>query len=892
MATNKKTTGPPRWADRLLEWFVAPHLLEDLQGDLYEIYLKRLRQVGLARARREYGLAVLHYLTPFFHKRRPNAHPNPSLFQASMIQNYFKLAFRTLWKSKGYTAINVFGLSVAFCICVFLFLTVYRQLTFDSFHANGDRIFQTYFFANDPERVSRAGSMPLPLTPALKAEYPEVEAATRVLTGTRSLIAYRGKYFEKLIAFTDPDFLNVFSFPLIKGAPQNALRDLGSIVISENMARTVFGTEDPLGKRLQFEKDGSQKSYIVTGVLADLPDNSSIQFDALTRIETAPNYPVDKENWYANSHRVFVKLTPGMDQSTAENRLKSFSRKYFPTSIETLKKKGAKPDERGDVFALRLQRLADIHFDREISGGKGAPIAVIYALLGIGFFVLLIASINFINLSVARSFTRAREVGVRKALGAVKNQLFVQIWGESTLICFAGFLVGSGLAYSLVPAFNAAFDSKVDLAHLLQPGFIGFMLVVFAVVTLLAGGYPAWKMATFKTVEVLKGKVSLKQPGVLRNSLLVTQFTISCLLICCTLIAYQQIGHLRQQPLGFQKEEVISIPVGNRVNGRQVLSRLRNRLANDPTVVAVTGSGVNLGRGKDGVSSRAVLSLIYKGKELSTDWLLVDYDYLKTLGIPLLAGREFNRAYATDSVNRVIITESMAKQMAVRNPVGTFLKDDSDTTATPAQIIGVIPDFHLNSITDAKTPITMHISHSEPIQYVFVRVAPQNLRGSIEKLKKHWQEVAPQSEFTGSFLDENIEAWYKNEQMLTQIFSLASGVAILLSCLGLFAVALLVIEQRTKEIGVRKVLGASVPTIVLLLSKDFVKLVLIALAIAIPVAWFAMQQWLNAYPYRIQISAWVFVLVGAAAILMALATVSVHTIRAALMNPVKSLRTE
>ena len=363
------------------------------------------------------------------------------------------------------------GLSVAFCICVFLFLTAYRQLTFDSFHADGDRIFQPYFFSNDPERASRSGGMPLPLTPALKAEYPEVEAAARVMTGRTSLIAYKGKYFDKLVTLTDPDFLNLFSFPLLKGTRQSALRDLSSIVISESTAKTVFGTEDPLGKRLQLGSDGNQKSYTVTGVLADAPDNSSIRCDALIRIENFANYQGDKDKWDAHSHAVFIKLTPNANQAAVEARLKPFAQKYFPESIETLKKKGAQPDERGDLFAVRLQKLADVHFDLEISGGKGAPIAVVYALLGIGFFILLIAAINFINLSVARSFTRAREVGVRKSLGALKTQLFVQIWGESILICFIGFLGGSLLAYGLVPSFNTAFEGKINLNHLLQPGF-------------------------------------------------------------------------------------------------------------------------------------------------------------------------------------------------------------------------------------------------------------------------------------------------------------------------------------------------------------------------------------------------------------------------------------
>lgn len=809
-----------------------------------------------------------------------------------MLRNYLKIALRNLWKSRGYAAINVVGLAVAFCICLFLFLTAYLNLTFDSFHQDGDRIFQTYFFSNDPEKPISSGSMPLPLTPALKADFPELEAATRVMVGRKSLVEVNGKYFDKLINFTDSDFLTVFSFPLLSGNRETVLRELSSVVISANMAKDVFGDVNPVGKRVRIGNNGDQRDYVVSGVIADAPDNSSVRYDALVRIETMPGYQRSKDSWGDNSHAVYIKLPSHVDQATFEGRLKPFAGKYFQGSIKELNKKKAKPDQRGDVFAMRLQKLSDVHFNREFSDNKGTPIMAIYVLLGMAFFILLIACINFTNLSIARSFMRAREVGVRKSLGALKSGLFIQIWSESALICCVGLLAGSGLAYLLLPAFNAAFGSKLQLANALQPGFVALIVGVFTFVTLVAGGYPAWQMAKFNPVEVMKGKVTTKRPGVLRNSLIVTQFTLSCLLACCTVIAFQQVDHLRHSPLGFDKEQVISIPVGNQVNGRQVLQRLRNTLANDPSVLAVTGTGVNLGKGKDRASSRTTMGFSYNGKRVSTDVLLVDFDYLKTLKIKPIAGRDFDRAYASDSTHRVIITQSMAKMMDAKNPVGMLLGDDEDSTNTKSQIIGVVPDFQLYSVTDETKPITMHISGSEPILYIFVRMKPQSLAGSMEKLKQVWNEIAPQSAFVGSFLDENVDAWYQDEEQLSRILSLASGIAILLSGIGLFAIALLMIEQRTKEIGIRKVMGSSIPGIVLLLSRDFVKLVLVALAIALPLAWYGMKAWLNNYTYRIDISPWVFIGVGLSAILIALATVSFQSIRAALMNPVKSLRNE
>lgn len=806
-----------------------------------------------------------------------------------MFKNYLKIALRNLWKSKGYAFINIVGLSVAFCISAFLFLTAYFQLSFDNFHKDKERIYQTYFMSNDPEKAQASGSMPFPLTPALKAEFPEIESITRVVNGS-DVLEYKGKYFDKQVMFADPDFLKIFTFPLVKGTTETALQDLSSIVISENMAKAIFGKEDPMGKSLKVGLDENRKEYVVTGVLKDFPENSTIKYDAFVRTENDRGYQQSKEQWDAHSHRVYLKLTPNADQAAFEKRLKPFAEKYFADNITSLKRKGAKPDERGDIFAIRIQSLKNLRFDSRISGGGAAPIALVYALMGIGFFILLIACINFINLNVARSFIRAREVGVRKSLGALKNQLFFQIWGEAAVICFFGFLTGVILAVLLLPTFNATFQSKLSLDYMLEPDKIALLLGLFILVTLIAGGYPAWQMSKFNAVEVLKGKVTLKKPGVLRNSLIIAQFTLSSLLICSTIIAVQQVNHLRTQPLGFHKEQVISIPVGNKINGNKVLRRLRNELEGDPNVLAISGSAVNLGVGKDRSTSRSVIGFTYKEKEVTTDWLPIDYDYLKVLNINLLAGREFSPAVPSDSLDRVIITESMAKMIQEKDPVGKYFQ--TDTAGVKYQIIGVIPDFTLYSSKNEKKPITMHLGGSGSVNYILVRVTPQSVRMAMDKLKSVWNEVAPETEFTGTFVDENTNSWYREEGHLSKVFSLASGIAIVLSCLGLFAVALIVMEQRTKEIGVRKVLGASIASLVFVLSKDFVKLVLIAIVIATPLAWFFMQKWLDNYAYRIEINPLIFVLVGLAAIMVAVATVGFQSIKAALMNPVKSLKSE
>ncbi len=880
---------PPRLADWLLGWFCAPHLLEEVQGDLHEEFGYQVQRVGQRKARLRYWQDVLGFAKPFAIKLEQIIYPQP-FFHFPMLRSYLTIALRTLWRSKGYTAINVVGLSVAFCICVYLFLTVYHQFSYDSFHRDGDRIFLSYVISNEPERPNAAREMPLPFAPTLKTEFPEVEAAARVMWGGRSLngVAYGEKSLDKALTLTDPDFLNVFSFPMLKGNRQTALRELGNIVLSESTAKALFGSKDPLGKGVTVGGEGNRKTYTVTGVLANAPLNSSVQYDALIRVENLPDYQTYKDDWQTFSHPVFVKLAPHADEAALEKRLKPFVVKYFPSTLENLRKQGAKPDAQGDVFAVRLEHISKIRVGSVIA--KGPPAALLYALVGVGFFILLIACFNFINLSIARSFIRAREVGVRKTLGARKGQLFTQIWGEAMLVCLVGFVAGAMLAYSLLPLFNVTFNVDLNLAFALRPGPVAVVAGMFALVTGIAGGYPAWQMARFNPVAVLKGKLTLKRPGFLRNSLLVTQFAMATLLACCTLVAARQFDYLRRIPTGFAQEEVISIPVGKlgrAGNGRQLLQRLRDRLAGDPTILGITGTGGSLGKGKDRSTSRSNVGFTHQGKQYTTDWLLVDHGYLKTLDIKLLAGRDFNPAHTADSTAGVIITESLARKFGTQNPVGTLFDDDS-----PNPIIGVIPDIYLYALTNQTQPIALHISKEEPINYVLVRVAPQSLAGSMEKLKAVMQEVAPGTEFLGSFLDENMDALYREEEMIAQVFGLSAGIAVVLSCLGLFAVALLVIEQRTKEIGIRKVLGASISGIVVTLARGFLKLGAVALVIALPLAWFVMRQWLENYPIRTGLSPWLFAGVGAAALLTVLGTVSFQSIKAALANPVNSLRSE
>lgn len=804
-----------------------------------------------------------------------------------MFSNYFKIALRTLWKHRTHTLINIVGLSVAFGTCVLLFLTATFELSYDAFHADADRIFRLNFLVSERDgSPEKSTIMPYPISPALKAEFPEIEGISRFFD--RSASVRRGNQtFGKDVRMVDPDFLQMFTFPLQKGNPRTAMNSLSDIVISEKMAQDVFGKEDPIGKPIQLRLNDNWQAFTVTGVVTNAPKNSTFDFDGLIRSDNAPDYQENKTRWDHGNHDVYVKLKAGTDPQTLQRRTQAFIEKYFAQEIKEQKEQGYPKNALGFQKSLLLESMRDVHFNTETSS-QGVSRTYVYTLLLIGLFILAIACINFINLTIAQSLSRAREVGVRKSLGAKRGQLFGQIWGETLMLCLVALLVGLGLAYICLPTFNRLFRSHLALADFLNPGTLLVTGLGFLFISLTAGGYPSWFVTRFNAVEVLKGSVKVSRPGLLRNSLIMSQFTIACLLIICTIIVHQQITYLQQKPVGLDKEQVISIPVGGELNGELALKAMRDRLANQPAITAVSGSGVNIGAGLDGSSFRMVFGFLYGKRDISCDWVRVDTDYLKTMGIKLIQGRDFSAKFSTDSSSAVLITQSMAKALGEANPVGKFIKPDNKSF----QIVGVVSDFNLYSLHQKAQPIALQMQAKNPIQYILVRVNPQNLTGAVDIIKSAWKTIAPKQEFIGSFLDENTERWYKKEQRLATIFSSAAGIAILLSCLGLFSIALISIQQRTKEIGVRKVLGASIPNIVILLSKDFLKLVVMAVVIASPIAWYAMNKWLSDFAYKIDIAWWVFVLAGFLAMGIAILTVSFQSVKAALMNPVKSLRNE
>jgi putative ABC transport system permease protein len=806
-----------------------------------------------------------------------------------MFRNYVKIAWRNLLKHKADSFINIVGLCVAFSSALLLLLSVYFEFSYDRFHQNAGSIYRLYFERRKVRNTELDAAMPIPLLPTLRAAYPEVKAGSRYIN-TRAVIRYENKEISQNLRYTDPDFLKMFSFPMTQGNPSTALNGYNNVVLRKGAAKAIFGDADPLNKVIQVQINGEWKNVVVTGILDEAPDNSSIRYDLVMRFELSGNYQDNVARWDNSNHDVYIQLQKGADPAALENKLKGFVQQYFASDIEHAKRDGVVPAPDGSYLKIHLQPLLDMHTNAGIAGGEGGVISkgYVYLLLIIALLIIGIACMNFVNLSLGRSFTRTREIGLRKTLGAQKGQVAIQFWSEALIICLLSFLVSCFLAWTLLPQYSRLMGNHLHRALLFSPVIWLGVLLLFLVVTLLAGGYPAWFMSRFSIVAILKGNLSISRSQRLRHILVVIQFTIAVLLIVSTFVCWQQIKYLRQRPLGFNRTQVISIPVTGHTAPEKALQLMRNKAAAYPSILSVSGIFDNLGRGTDGSSRTAIIGFDYKNREINSNWVGVSYDLVRTLDLKIIAGRDFSTDFPADS-SKVIINESMAKEIGEKNIVGTMLPVDS---AHPVQVIGVVSDFNFKSLHKPVAPLTLVLDKNFPINYILVKVAPVNPSASMDLVRSLWKQISPDGEFQGSYLDENIQRQYDAETKLGQIFIAGAVIAIVLSCMGLLAIVILVCAQRIKEIGVRKVLGASVGNIVVMLSASLLKLILLSCLLAFPLAWLALKKWLDAYAYHVRVEWWVFPSIGLLVLLVGFLTISFQAIKAAITNPIKNLRTE
>ncbi len=801
-----------------------------------------------------------------------------------MFRNYLKTALRNLRKRAGTSLINVAGLAVGMACSILIMLFVFDELGYDRFNGNYDRIWRvTRKWLNADGVVNlHLGQVAPPIGPLLKNDFPEILRAARMIQVEGLLINAGPVYFEEdRFFFAEGSLFDVFTFKMTAGDPATALRDPFTVVITTDMARKYFGAEDPVGRPITIQASGQSADLKVTGVVEPLPAASHFHPDFLGSFTTfeAIVGPRELESWSSNNYATYLLLPPGYDISHLATRLDAFMDRHMSPGISAETK-------------LELQPLEDIHLrsqlDSEIEANGDIRYVRIFSIVAL--FVLLVACVNFMNLATARSEGRAREVGLRKVVGARRGQLVGQFLGESVLTAVVSLVAALGLVALALPTFNRFLGRTLSL----NPGVNGSLLIFLAAITvfvgLVSGLYPALFLSGFRPARVFKGTSGGGATGIsFRKVLVVFQFAISIVLIVCVSVVSGQLRFMRTKSLGFDKEHVVVLPSGPAMV--QNLEGVKARLLANPDIISVSAAKrVPSGRLLDSAQAR----LIGGGQVQSIDFrianLLVDHDYIPTYGIPMAAGRNFSREMGTDATQAFVINEAAVRRIGWSRPEEA-VGQPFEYGRRRGQIIGVVKDFHFESLHEEISPIVMYISGSD-LQRISVRIAPGNIPRTMEFLRRVWAEMRPNRPFSYVFVDESFDRLYRSEDDLERIFRTFAWLSVGIGCLGLFGLAAYSAERRTKEIGIRKVLGASTAGLAFLLSKEFTRWVLLANLAAWPVAYYAMSRWLRQFAYRADIGLGSFVLAGTLALAVAFLTVGYQAIKTALADPVRSLRYE
>jgi len=791
-----------------------------------------------------------------------------------MFWNYLKTTWRNIKRYKGYSSINIIGLAVGLACCILILLWVQDELSYDRFHVHADNLYRTVTIYQKTEPATHYWPVCAPLAPALKEDYPEIIKATRFTRLRRGqLIKYGDKsLLETQICLTDPDFFEMFTFPLAQGDPSSALSDPNSLIITEQMATKYFGSEDPLGKTLNIN---NEYDFTVTGIMKNVPHTSHLQFDFLLpfiRIEDFEKNWAVLDNWTLGGYATYVLL----QKETSLQELNRKIRDYIP-----------KHAARSKDF-LYLQPLKDIHlYSSHIQFGIEGQgnIKYVYIFSVVALFVLVIACINFMNLATARSSNRAKEVGLRKVVGARRPQLMGQFFCESVLTALLSLILAVVLVELFLPAFRNLSGKP------LESGFSGNINILLAIVIMalitgfISGTYPALFLSSLRPVKVFKGMLKTEGRGYLfRKILVVSQFSLSILLIICTVLVSSQVDFMRNRKLGLDKEQVVYLPI------RSELVRKYDPLK----IELLKSAGVrNVAASSNIPSYGVILTLDYitwEGKDPKDPKVLnltsTGYDFIETLNMEMIEGRSFSEEYPSDE-NAVVINETAQKIIGMENPVGKRLMLGD----TELPIIGIVKDYHFRSLHSEIEPLLL-VNDPSLYRYILIKLDSGDIPSALANIDNTWKTFFPDTPFEYHFLDEAYDNLYRTEQRMGTLFNYFTGLAIFISCLGLFGLASFMAEKRTKEIGIRKILGASVSGVVILLNREFIKWILIANIIASPVAYYAMSKWLQGFAYRINMEVWIFALAALAALAIAVVTVSYQSVRAATANPADSLRYE
>lgn len=793
-----------------------------------------------------------------------------------MIKNYLLIAFRNIVRWKVYSFINIAGLAVGIACCALILLYIYDELSYDRFHSKAEQIYRIKEDIDLNGVEEHSVRTPFPVAQSLQSEYPDIVTLRFYRVDLPLLTQYGDKQFrEQRVFIVDSTFFSVFDFPVIAGNPATALVAPNSVVLTEEMQKKYFGNESAVGKTIRLGSEGSIQDYIVTAVVETVPHNSHVYFDFLISFSSLdqifPRQFRDNQ-WWWNPCWTYVLLPDNIKAEYIDKQLPGFVKKFFPEDIR-------------NNIALSLQPLTDIHLysQRELEIQPNSNILYIYIFSIVALFILLIACVNFMNLATARSAKRAREVGIRKALGASRMQVVLQFFGESMVISLFAIVLGIMLLLEVLPLFNAFTEKSITSAKLLEPLFLVSLVGILFVVGVLAGSYPALYLSSFEPASVLKGAAGgEKQRFFIRKALVVGQFALSIIMLIGTGVVYRQMDYMEHRSLGFEKDQVVvlnlNVPVGRR------FPAFKEALLQKPGIMGVSGMSEKIGMGAqirrffpEGVPNNEALAMASLG---------VDVDFIATIGLKLTSGRAFLPA---DSARGVILNEAAVQRLGWDDPVGKRISiDQGNIPVRECTVVGVVSDFNYASLHQPIEPIVLFVNN---FSYVVVRTG-DNVPSALASIRSTWNDFSPSEPFEYSFLGSEIDGLYRSEHKLGIIVGVFSVFAVFVACLGLFGLAAFTAEQRRKEIGVRKVMGASVAQIVLLLSSEFTRLVLVALLIATPLAYFAMNQWLQEFAYRTTVGVDIIAASGVLALAIAWITVSWQSMRAAMSNPVRSIKYE
>ncbi|WAC15181.1 FtsX-like permease family protein [Dyadobacter pollutisoli] len=869
------TPKPPRWADYLLEKWVDDRFLEDIQGNLYEVFVKNVKQGNLAKARREYAFAAVRHLNPYFFKEKSNETRSVNMLSFDMLRNYFKAAWRHLLKDRQFTMLNLIGLSTGLVCTLLICLWVTDELGFDKFHAKDNRLYEVMIHEKSSSGIATSNGTGDRMGETLVQEMPEVEMAVTTTPSTwfqKFSLSVGNNTVSAGGNFVGQDYFNVFSFPLVQGNKNQALVNKNSIAISEKLAVQLFHSADQAaGKIVEWKWLSFSGKCLITAVFKDFPVNSSQQYDFLLSMDAWNQImpPGSMPKTSSGPFNSFIVLKEGVDPELFDQKMADLAKTSFKDSTSR----------------LFLHKYSDAYlhgkFENGVQAGGKITYVGLFALIAV--FILVIACINFMNLSTAKASVRVKEVGVKKALGAARSTLVFQYLGESLLMSFIALFIAILVVALLLPQFNVITGKHLTLHF--EPKIVLIILAISIITGLLAGSYPALHLSRFSPATTLKGALVTSFGELwVRKGLVVFQFTVSVVFIVSVVVVYRQINYVQHKNLGYDKDNMLYFEMQGRV-AEQPESFLA-RLKSVPGVVNASS-----------IQQKIILPASLPGTGVRWDGkntddrirfyrMPVNYDLIETIGIKIAAGRSFSRSYGSDTAN-IILNEAAVKAMELQDPIGKTITIGSNTR----HIVGVSKNFHFNSLHEEIRPFILCYSPSETM-LIMTKIAAGKEKETIARMSSFYKSFNPGYSFDYQFLDHDYQVQYASETVVSELARYFAGLAIIISCLGLFGLAAFTAERRKKEIGVRKVLGATVGNVVAMLTKDFLILILVAVVIAFPLAWWLMDSWLQNFAYHISIGTGVFIATGLLIVFITLITIGYQSVKAALMNPTRSLKAD